>query len=265
MTASVNFDPAARTYESTRGFPPGVDREVATAAARLIGAVENGRPVLEVGVGTGRIARPLAALGLPVLGVDLSAGMLAELGRLTPPDVDAPVVLRGDATQLPLRDAGCAAAIGVHIFHLIPAWETALAEIARVLRPGGVLLVGHDWRDESAPSARLMTAWRAIIRDRGYRWDHPGARESGSVKHYLIDRGAEFTEELVGDWTVRRTVADLLRGFEQRTWSSTWGVPETDFPACLAELKTWALEALGAPDVVVEMPHRFEWQRFVLH
>ncbi len=264
MTASVNFDPAARTYEATRGFPPGVDREVATAAARLIGPTGTRRPVLEIGVGTGRIARPLAALGVPVLGIDLSAGMLGELRRLTPPDVNAPEVLRGDATQLPLRTASCAAVIGVHVFHLIPAWEVALAEITRILVPGGVVLVGHDWRDDSTPSVRLMAAWRAILRDKGHRWDHPGARDFGSVKQHLIDRGAAFTEERVGEWIVRRTVADLLKGFEQRTWSSTWGVPDAEFAGCLAELKVWALDALGAPDVVVDMPHRFEWQRFAL-
>lgn len=264
MTASVNFDPAARTYEATRGFPPGVDREVAEAAARLVGPCEATRPVLEIGVGTGRIARPLAALGLPVLGVDLSAGMLGELRRLTQPDVRAPEVLRGDATRLPLRTASCAAVIGVHVFHLIPAWESALVEIARVLRPGGVLLVGHDWRDDTAPSARLMTAWRAIVRARGHQSDHPGAREFDQVKRYLIDHGAEAAEERVGDWTARRTVADLLKGFEQRTWSSTWSVPDSDFAVCLDDLRAWALDAFGAPDVVVEMPHRFEWQQFRL-
>lgn len=264
MATSVNFDPAAHTYESTRGFPTGIGAVVAAAAADLIGPVTPGKVVLEIGVGTGRIARPLAEHGVPVVGVDLSAGMLAELRRLTTPGARAPELLRGDATRLPFRTASCAAVVGVHIFHLIPEWRMALSEVERVLVPGGRLLVGNDWRSDEAPSARLMSAWRDIVRARGFKADHPGATDRGAVKGYMLERGAVYNEALVGDWTRTRTAADLLAGFEQRTWSSTWGVPDAAFDACLAELKAWALEAFGTLDAVQPVPHRFQWQQFIL-
>ncbi len=264
MATSVNFDPAARTYESTRGFPAGIGAVVAAAAADLIGPVARDKAVLEIGVGTGRIARPLAEHGVPVVGVDLSAGMLAELRRLTNPGARTPGLLRADATRLPFRSGSFAAVVGVHVFHLIPEWRVALSEVERVLIPGGRLLVGNDWRSDEAPSARLMSAWRDIVRAKGFRGGHPGATDHGAVKGYMTERGATYNETLVGDWTRTRTAAELLAGFEQRTWSSTWGVPDAEFATCLAELRAWALEAFGTLDAVQPVPHRFQWQQFVL-
>lgn len=262
MSSSVNFDPAAKTYEATRGFPPGIDAEVAAAAAELIGSIAPGLKVLEIGVGTGRIARPLAAHGLPVIGVDLSAGMLAELRRLTPPDAPAPLLTRGDATRLPIAPASCAAVIGVHIFHLIPEWRAALNEIGRILAPGGVLLTGHDWRDEAAPSVRMMQAWRAIVRERGYPTGHPGADDFQVVQRHLAEHGVTADERLVGNWVTRRSVAEMLAGFAQRTWSSTWKVPDEDFDTCLALLRAWAMREIGSIETIVEVPFRFRWQRY---
>ena len=51
-----------------------------------------------------------------------------------------PPVLRADATRLPFRDACVDAVLEVHVLHLVPDWERALAEARRVLAPGGVLL-----------------------------------------------------------------------------------------------------------------------------
>jgi len=262
MRKSVNFDPAADTYESTRGFPAGIGAEVATAAAELIGPLPTGAPVLEIGIGTGRIGRPLAALGLPVVGVDLSARMLAELRRLTPDGEPAPVVVRGDATRLPLADGQCAAAVGVHIFHLIPDWPAALAEVRRVLRSGGVLLAGHDWRPDDSPHARLMEAWRAIARGVGARPDHPGADGFFVVQQHLAEHGVQQTEHFVGSWTVARSVGQMLGGFERRSWSSTWHITDDAFPGCLAELRAWARANLGDDETVIAVTHRFRWQRF---
>lgn len=262
MKPSVNFDPAAETYEATRGFPPGVGLEVASAAGKLIGPVSRGKRILEVGIGTGRIGRPMAAMGLPVIGVDLSAKMMAELKRLVGSDALAPTLVRGDGTRLPLADQTCAGVVGVHIFHLIPDWPAALAEIRRVLVPGGALLIGHDWRPDDSPNARLMEAWRDIARAAGAHPDHPGADGFYLVQDHLAAQGVSATEHFVGSWPVSRSVAQMVGSFERRSWSSTWHVPDAAFPGCLAELRTWARTQLGESETVLTSNHRFRWQRF---
>src|SRR5207245_3992447 len=76
LTDSVAFDRATGFYDRTRALAPQtMDAVVALLAAELAGRA----PVLEPGVGTGRMALPVAAAGVDVIGLDLSAPMLREI------------------------------------------------------------------------------------------------------------------------------------------------------------------------------------------
>lgn len=87
---------------------------------------------LDVAAGTGRYARRLAALGHRVLAVDLSSAMLRGLGDLA--DVGRAV---GHMTALPAADAAVDVAVCSLALTHLAVLEPAIAEIARVLRPGG--------------------------------------------------------------------------------------------------------------------------------
>jgi SAM-dependent methyltransferase len=259
MARSVSFDRAADVYEATRGFPPGIAAVVAEAASEMIGRDVR---ALEIGVGTGRIARPLAARGLRCVGVDLSPKMMAQLRALVADGSPAPLLVNADATRLPLADAHFDAVLSVHVFHLIPHWQTALSELRRVLRPGGVYLTGYDWRSADSPSGRFFDKWREIVSARGLTAGHPGARDFGDVKQFLLDSGATMEERFAGEWQVTRTVGHALETIEHRTWSSTWEVPDHFFPECLAELRAWALAEFGPPEAAFTATHKFCWQAF---
>ena len=93
--------------------------------------------VLDAACGTGAVARQLLDRGHDVVGVDLSEGMLARARQAAP----AARLLVGDITELPLPDAGvdhvvCSLALA-HLSDLRPFF----AEAARVMRPGGHLLL----------------------------------------------------------------------------------------------------------------------------
>lgn len=256
---SVNFDRAANVYEATRGFPPGIGDEVAEAALDWL---DRAGRVLEVGVGTGRIARPLAARGVRYFGLDLSPKMMAHLRELVPAGQPAPVLSQGDATRLPFAAGQFNAVLSVHVFHLIPNWQAALHELRRVLRPDGLYLTGYDWRSADAPSGRIFTQWREIVRARNLPAGHPGVNDFADVKQFLLDSGATMEERFVGEWQVTRTIARALETIEHRTWSSTWDVPEQFFPECLAELRVWALREFGPPETAYTTTHKFCWQAF---
>lgn len=90
-----------------------------------------GQLVVEVGCGTGRLVAHLAGRDARMLGVDLSAGMLAVAAARVPGQL-----VRADARQLPLPDAVADAAITIATLEFIdPA--AVLAELARITRPGG--------------------------------------------------------------------------------------------------------------------------------
>ncbi len=116
--------------------------EVAEDDARVRGVLAalgplRGRRVLDLGCGKGRFARILAARGARVVGLDVSAGMLAGAGE-TPLDR-----VQGTARRLPFRDESFDAAIAVEVFeHLEPrAVDDACDELRRVLRPRGLLVL----------------------------------------------------------------------------------------------------------------------------
>jgi arsenite methyltransferase len=97
---------------------------------------------LDVGAGPGSITTSLAhaaGTGGLALGVDISEPMLARAVRAAAgPQVG---FLRADAQKLPFRDETFDAAISVAVLQLVPDPAAALAEIARVLKPGGRVAV----------------------------------------------------------------------------------------------------------------------------
>ena len=125
------YDRMAAGYERERhrGYHAFLDQsEIACVAQSVAGA-----DVLEVGCGTGLILSRLAATARSVVGVDLSPGMLAAAaGR-------GHAVVCADATRLPFPDASFDAVVSFKVLAHVVAVREALAEMARVLRPGGVL------------------------------------------------------------------------------------------------------------------------------
>lgn len=118
-------------------FAPLYDRLLPSTDAAPIesGLALADRPVerlLDVGGGTGRVGG--AVEPTPIV-FDASRPMLAEAREKGFPTV------QGDARSLPIRTESVDAAVSVDAVHHLPALETVLGEVARVLRPGGVLVV----------------------------------------------------------------------------------------------------------------------------
>jgi len=122
----ISFDPVAQIFDSTRGPPEHVMRQLlATLRSELLGY----KTILDAGVGTGRFAKPLQDTEFEVVGVDLSQKMLGvakEKGVAN--------LFRGDLCFIPFKDSSFEAAICNAVLHLIPEWKTALQEICRVTR-----------------------------------------------------------------------------------------------------------------------------------
>ena len=104
-------------------------------AARLP-ADGSGRRALDVGCGTGHHLRDLTARGFDAAGVDGSDAMLAE-ARIAAP---AAALARAEVDALPFPNAGFDLALCIEVLRYLPDPEPCLAEMARVLRPGGLCL-----------------------------------------------------------------------------------------------------------------------------
>jgi SAM-dependent methyltransferase len=109
-------------------------------------------PVLEAGCGPGRDARALATYGLPVLGVDISQGMLDEAGERTARRLPRGAIRYAlmDLRALELPNASCRGVwSSASLLHLPRSVAPrAVAELARVARAGAPLIVFLKWRGE---------------------------------------------------------------------------------------------------------------------
>lgn len=130
-------------------------------------SLKPGEKVIDIGCGPGYLCEELAnATGSTgrVLGIDISADLIALCeSRNTPDHLDYKVA---DALALPVPDASCDVAVCTQVAEYIPDTERLLNEIARVLTPGGRLLVmATDWdcvawhSDEPTRMREVMTLW----------------------------------------------------------------------------------------------------------
>ncbi|WP_079406666.1 class I SAM-dependent methyltransferase [Streptomyces sp. 3211] len=134
----LDYDAEAEAYDATRGGTP---RAEAAAEAVLGLLPAHARTLLDLGCGTGIVTGLLNRPGLRVLGADASHAMAATALRR-----GVPVAL-ADAARLPVRSRSLDAVSAVWLLHLLrePGLVPAvIAEAARVLRPGGVLLATVD-------------------------------------------------------------------------------------------------------------------------
>lgn len=130
-------DRAADLYDELNGARPGTDATV----ARLAELAGDG-PVLELGIGTGRVALPLVARGVEVHGIDASRPMVERLRAK--PGGDAIPVTIADFADVPVDGTFAVVAVLFNTFFVLtdPARQRAcMANAAARLRPGGALVV----------------------------------------------------------------------------------------------------------------------------
>ena len=131
--AESYYDEFASWYERERGsgYHAFLDRmEIATAAPHI-----NEREILEAGCGTGLVLEGLARLARRAVGVDISAGMLEKARER------GLEVVKGSVTDLPFTDDSFDAVVSFKVLAHVADLRRALAECARVTRPGGILVL----------------------------------------------------------------------------------------------------------------------------
>lgn len=176
----------APIYDLTFGVLTGVGRRKAVSVLNSLG----GR-VLEVGVGTG-LSLPSYRPDVSITGIDASAEMLdkarqrvAELGLR---NIEALRLM--DARNLDFPDASFDHISAMHIMSVVPEPERVMAEMARVLRPGGtVILTNHFAREDNDRKAlNWLERVAAPFADRlGWHSDFARAQVMGVKDLSLIE------------------------------------------------------------------------------
>ena len=172
--AALDADAVRAAYRRWAGVYDAVFGGVSTVGRRRAVALVNslpGRDVLEVGVGTG-LALPHYTLDKRVTGIDLSAEMLQQARKrvdaLGLANVTALHELDAEATEFP--DASFDIAVAMFVASVVPNPRRLLAEMRRVVRPGGNILFVNHFAAEKGP--RWWIEWAMAPASRALGW-HP--------------------------------------------------------------------------------------------
>ncbi|CAN5736258.1 class I SAM-dependent methyltransferase [soil metagenome] len=229
--ATTYGDRFAEVYDDWYGSMTDTDACVASIAD-----LANGGPVLELGVGTGRLAIPLAARGLAVTGVDSSRAMLDRLAAK--PGGDRVMAVLGDMADPPIGDTdGVFAVVLVAyntLFNLVDVADQGrcLASAARLLLPGGHLVVEAFVPDPelvagAAVAPRRVTVDRVVL----------SVSSSEPDRQEVFGQYVDITESGIRlrPWHIRWSTPEQLdamateAGLELAGRSSSWtGEPFTD-------------------------------------
>jgi SAM-dependent methyltransferase len=258
MTASRAFDRAASFYDRTRALPEDAMREV--VAALLVELQGRGR-VLEIGVGTGRIALPLHDAGVSMTGVDLSRPMMAVLAEKAGGTPPFPLE-QADATALPVAARSFGAALASHVFHLIPNWPDAVSELVRVVQPGGAVLTSSQ---ERGAESVLSSVHRRMHTEAGLEQPHIGAPHEGNEVGDAFARHGAFERQLA-PVHVRRalTISALIDSIEARQWSWTWPLPDDVLQRAAGATREWAERDIGSLDAEHVVETQVVWRAYDL-
>jgi ubiquinone/menaquinone biosynthesis C-methylase UbiE len=213
-------------------------RKVLSALTAELGGRQ---PCLEIGVGTGRLAVPLAEAGIRMAGIDLSLPMLRRLQEKAGDDVPIPVAV-GDAVALPFAHASFGAGLACHVLHLIPAWPRALAELVRVVRPGGVILVdmggwGRGWSREIQ---------ERFCREAGISSPVVGTHDAAEVMEAMRSVGAVGRKLPEVQRSRTTSIAEQLQQLADGVYSFTWSVDDEARGRAAERVGRWAEAWFGS-------------------
>jgi SAM-dependent methyltransferase len=255
VTELRSFDRVAAIYDETRGMPPEAVAGVADGLAAIFRDASEAPRVLETGVGTGRMAAPLAERGVRVAGTDIARGMVARIREKS----RAVEVVLAEASRPPFGERCFDGALFVHILHLVPDADATLAAVLRLVRPGGVLVFGRD----DPFSGRMHEADGIIERTMnevtglGIDGWAPHERALRAFERAVDGAGARLERRTLASWTGTLVPRRRIERLANKTYSSSWQVPDEALPEIITRVTPRLEQAFGSLDAEVEVPRSF--------
>lgn len=253
---SLSFDGLVELYDETRAFDPSCFDAALTWLVERFPPRKFGR-LFEPGIGTGRIAVPLAERGYQVTGVDISEEMLAFLNeRLAQSGRPLPITFqKADVTAMPFSESAFDMAIAVHLFYFISDWQKAADEILRVVRSEGPLVLMHTGTGAEIPFLNeRYKEWCARL---GCPVRGVGVKSTGQVVDYFTSLGCRV--EWIRDrwrWISHVRLDKALGYIRSRAYSFTTLASDDVHSLAVERLESELKHQHGSLNVEIEIPNQ---------
>jgi ubiquinone/menaquinone biosynthesis C-methylase UbiE len=243
ITIGAEFDSISEIYDSTR-------RAATEAELKAISSeLSECRTILDVGVGTGRFAKPLSDLGFEIVGIDISRKMMSKARQKGVQNL-----ILADAHNMPFKDRSFDASIIIHVLHLIPDWLNVAREMGRVTKNRVAALLRNrqrEWNkalnvsvDSSATSSVFPELWMRYAQLRE-EMGYPIRRN-----RRMWQNEEEIRSELppmklvkVSDEVVVMNISDLITRFQQRSYPMLQDIPSDVHNKIIQKLLSFAVNA----------------------
>ena len=255
LTGTSAYDTTASSFERHRALPSYVIEAIRFEIWSAARFPDRAR-VLDVGAGTGRIGKTFLAAGDIYVGVDSSLAMLQEFS-VKPEFRESKnsLLAQAEGRQLPFQNASFDLVLLMQVLSAAGDWREMLNECRRVLRPGGIIAVGHTRSPASGVDTQLKHQLVAILEAMQVPWHQPRESrrqavewlESTSVRHWYREAAS---------WKVTISAEEFLS--RHRTGARFAALPLAVQEEALATLRAWAEATFGSVNASFEEQHSFE-------
>jgi ubiquinone/menaquinone biosynthesis C-methylase UbiE len=253
---NLTFDATASTFERYRSLPSEAPKAIRAAiwtAARLSAPAR----VLDIGAGTGRIGKAFIAAGDFYVGVDTSLAMLREF----PAASGNCLLAQADGQELPFRDDSFDVVLLFQVLSSVDDWRGVLKEVARVLRPGGCVAVGHTASPESGIDAQLKRRLTAVLSEMQVE-SHRPEKSRRQALAWLESSSVRHVHSQAVSWDVNATPQEFL--LRHSTGARFAALPAPVREQALQKLRTWAETEFGSTDAQFQEKRSIELDIFEL-
>jgi ubiquinone/menaquinone biosynthesis C-methylase UbiE len=224
-TVGSEFDSISEIYDSTRRAATEAELKVISNELREC------HTILDVGIGTGRFAKPLSDLGFKIVGIDLSLKMMSKARKKGVQNL-----ILADALKMPFMDGSFDASIIIHVFQLIPDWRNVTREMGRVTKNKVTALLTNRQREWNNPTnvagypstilpsfQELWARYTRLREEMGYPF-----RRNKRMWQNEEEIRSEFPPMKlvrVSDEVVAMSINDLIARFQLRSYPMTQNIP----------------------------------------
>ena len=240
----MSYVEVSSIYNDINNIPLEAAVELGDAVAAIAG---EGARIMDFGGGAGRISVPSASK-TKMITVDIEYHML-KASKALAEDRGIPMQLSvGTVLQLPFADDTFDAIITTNVLHQVEAWRDALTEAARVLKPGGVFIIGRDILDEESWAGKLRHQGRMMTAQVNPDMRPTDAAGPTLFQHIAQMGGQPGRPVTACSWTESVSPRDILERMASRTHNETWSLDDNTLNGLMELITPWAEENIDDLD-----------------